>query len=71
MADWRKVSLQLALGDGRIDEKEVATLRKLFFADGKIDKSELEFLYEVKRKATSHVRSLDKLIEECEAARGD
>lgn len=70
MAEWRKVAKALALGDGRIDEKEVAILRKELFADGKIDKSELEFLYEIKRGATTTVRALDKLIEECEAARG-
>ena len=71
MADWRKVAKSLALGDGRIDEKETAVLRKELFADGKIDKSELDFLYELKRKATSNVRSFDALIAECEKARGD
>lgn len=70
MAEWRKVAMQLALGDGRIDEKEVGILRSLFFADGVIDKSELEFLHEIKRKATSSVKALDKLIEECEAKHG-
>lgn len=69
MAEWRKVAKALALGDGYIDEKEVSILRKELFADGRIDKSELEFLYELKRGAKTHVRSLDKLIEECEKAR--
>lgn len=71
MADWRKVAKALALGDGRIDERETATLRQELFADGKIDKSELDFLLELKRKATATVRSLDKLIEDCEKARGE
>lgn len=70
MAEWRKVAMELALGDGRIDEKEVGILRKLFMADGKVDRSEMEFLHEIKRKATSSVRALDKLIEECEAMQG-
>lgn len=70
MAEWRKVAKALALADGRIDEKEVAILRRELFADGKIDKSELDFLLEIKRGATTQVKALDKLIEECEAARG-
>ena len=71
MAEWRKVAKALALGDGYIDTKEVAILRKELFADGRIDKSELEFLYELKRKAKTHVKDLDKLIEECEKSRGE
>ena len=70
MADWRNVAKALALGDGKIDEKEVSILRKELFADGKIDKSEIDFLNEIKRGAKSTVKSLDKLIEECEKARG-
>ena len=71
MAEWRKVAKALALGDGRIDTKEVAILRRELFADGKIDKSELEFLYEIKRGATSQVQALDALIAECEKARAE
>jgi hypothetical protein len=69
MAEWRKVAKALALGDGYIDEKEVSILRKELFADGKIDKSELDFLYEIKRGAATVVKALDKLIEDCEKAR--
>jgi hypothetical protein len=69
MAEWRKVAKALALGDGYIDEKEVGILRKELFADGKIDKSELDFLYEIKRGAATAVKALDKLIEDCEKAR--
>jgi hypothetical protein len=68
MAEWRKVAKAFALGDGHISEKEVNVLRESLFADGKISKSELDFLTELKNEAKSHVKTLDKLIEECEKA---
>lgn len=68
MADWRKVAKAFALGDGHISEREVNILRQALFADGRISKSELEFLHELKRNAKSAVRALDALIEECEQA---
>ncbi len=68
MAEWRKVAKAFALGDGHISEKEVNVLRESLFADGKISKSELDFLTELKKEAKSHVKTLDKLIEECEKA---
>jgi hypothetical protein len=46
MAEWRKVAKAFALGDGHISEKEVNVLRESLFADGKISKSELDFLTE-------------------------
>jgi hypothetical protein len=70
MAEWRKVAKALALADGRIETREVEILRKQLFADGKIDKSELDFLYEIKRGASSQVQALDALIAECEKAQG-
>ena len=70
MAEWRKVAKAFALGDGHISEREVNILRKALFADGRIAKSELEFLHELKQSAKSAVRALDKLIEECEQAQG-
>jgi len=66
MAEWRKVAKALALGDGRIDEKEVSILRKELFADGRIDKSELAFLLEIKAGAKTAVKALDKLIEDAQ-----
>ncbi len=68
MAEWRKVAKAFALGDGHISEKEVNVLRESLFADGKISKSEFDFLTELKNEAKSHVKALDKLIEECEKA---
>lgn len=68
MADWRKTAKAFALADGHVSEKEVAILRAEIFADGKVSKSELDFLKEVKAEAKSAVKSLDLLLEECEKA---
>ncbi len=66
MADWRKTAKAFALADGHISEKEVKILRESIFEDGKVSKSEAEFLKELKAEAKTAVKSLDLLIEECE-----
>lgn len=66
MAEWRKVAKACALGDGHISEKEVAVLRTVLLADGKVSKSEMDFLNEIKAEAKTTVRALDALIEDCE-----
>lgn len=68
MAEWRKVAKAFALGDGHISQKEVVFLRQELFADGRISKSELDFLYEIKREAKTSVKLLDDLIADCEKA---
>ena len=62
MADWRKLAKALTLADGYIDTKEANILRKELFADGKIDKSELEFLSELRDQASSCVREFTQLF---------
>src|SRR5437899_2592302 len=62
MANWRNLAKAALLADGTIDEREVAIVHKEFFADGRIDRSELEFLLEVKREAQSAVPSFQKLL---------
>ncbi|HDN27658.1 MAG TPA: hypothetical protein ENG03_11300 [Thioploca sp.] len=69
MAQWRKVAKAFALGDGHISENEVNVLRKAFFADEDISKSELDFLHELKTDAKTSVKALDTLIEDCEKAK--
>jgi CRISPR/Cas system CMR subunit Cmr6 (Cas7 group RAMP superfamily) len=69
MAEWRKVAKALALTDGHIQEKEVNILREAIFKDNAISQSELDFLKELKSEAKTAVKSLDKLIEDCEAAK--
>ena len=66
MAEWRQVAKVCALGDGHISTKEVDILRKAILADGTANKSELEFLHEIKEEAKTAVQALDDLIEDCE-----
>jgi hypothetical protein len=61
MADWKKLAKAMTLADGRIDTKEVEILRKELFADKKIDKSELEFLTDLKNDASSCVQAFHDL----------
>lgn len=68
MAEWRKVAKAFVLGDGHISEKEVILLRREFFEDGHISKSELDFLHEIKKDAKTAVKLLDTLISDCEKA---
>lgn len=70
MAEWRKVAKAFALGDGHISTNEVEVLRAEFLKDGKVSKSELDFLKEIKAEAKSSVKVLDNLIQECEAKIG-
>ena len=62
MADWRKLAKALALADGRIDTKETEIIRKELYADGKIDKTELEFLCDLRRSASSVVRDFTRMV---------
>ena len=66
MAEWRQVAKVCALGDGHISNKEVDILRKVILSDNSANKSELEFLHEIKKEAKSAVQALDILIEDCE-----
>ena len=65
MANWRNLCKAALLADGTIDDREVAILRKEFFADGRIDRAELEFILEVRREARSSVPAFQKLVFEC------
>ena len=51
MADWRKLAVAALLADGIVDETEVKVLRKELWADGKIDREEVEFLIELRNAA--------------------
>ena len=62
MADWRKLSKALALADGRIDTKETDIIRKELYADGKLDRSEIEWLLDVRKSASGTVQAFDKLV---------
>lgn len=62
MAEWRKLAKALALADGRIDTKETNIIKEAIWADGKLDKSELEFLLDLKKSATSVVREFNTML---------
>jgi hypothetical protein len=62
MANWRQLAMSALLADGAIDEREVEILRKEFFADRRIDRAEMEFLLEARKKAGSCAASFEKLL---------
>ena len=62
MANWRTLCKLALLADGTIDDREVEIIRKEFFADGRIDRAELEFLLEVNRAAHAAAPSFKKLL---------
>ena len=62
MADWRKLAMRALLADNQIDDREVGILRKELFADKRIDRTELDFLLEAKKKASSAVPAFDRLL---------
>jgi uncharacterized tellurite resistance protein B-like protein len=62
MADWRKMARALALGDGRIEEREATILRREILADRKVDRDQLEFLVELRKEARSVAPSFDQFF---------
>ncbi len=62
MADWKKLAKAAILSDGHIDKKEVALIRQELLGDGKLDRSELEFLLDLRKSATSVVRDFNTLV---------
>ena len=53
---------RLALADGRIDTKETTIIKNEIWADGRLDKSELEFLLDLKKAASSVVREFNTML---------
>jgi uncharacterized membrane protein YebE (DUF533 family) len=51
MADWKKLAISAFLADGVIDDAEVKVIKKELYADGKIDRQEVEFLIELRNEA--------------------
>jgi hypothetical protein len=57
MAEWRKLSLQLVLADGIIDDEEVKILKKELWADGVITMDEVKFLIELRNLAQKKAKA--------------
>ena len=51
MANWRNLAMAALLADDKIAEKEVKVLKKELWADGKIDKDEVNFLIDLRNTA--------------------
>ena len=62
MADWRKLAKAILLADGRIDDREVAVLRKRLFAGGGIDEAGLEFMLELRGGAQGVAVAFNQLL---------
>lgn len=58
---------QNVLRDGKISTKEANWLRKMLFADGKIDDNEKKFLNRIKKAATKTSPDFEQLYQECVA----
>jgi hypothetical protein len=52
------------LAQGRIDAEEAAWLRRMLFADGKLEDEERKFLHELKGEANQVSREFEVLFEE-------
>jgi uncharacterized membrane protein YebE (DUF533 family) len=53
------------LARGRVDAEEAAWLRRMLFADGKIDDQERKFLHELRGEAKEVSREFEALFAEC------
>ncbi|HEY7156450.1 MAG TPA: hypothetical protein VH575_20955 [Gemmataceae bacterium] len=53
------------LRDGRISGREAKWLRKMLFADNKIDDNEKKLLHKIKKSLTQTSPEFDKLYHEC------
>lgn len=51
MADWKRLAKVLILAGGSIEEREADIIRKELLADGTINKSEAEFLIDLRNSA--------------------
>jgi hypothetical protein len=56
---------QNVLTDGVLDAEEARWLRKMLFADGRIDESEKKFLRELRSEARQVSREFQNLYDEC------
>lgn len=55
MADWQKLAKELVLVDGMVGERETEILRRAFLSDGAINRTEAEFLIDLRNSAPKAV----------------
>lgn len=51
MADWKRLAKTLILADGQIDDRKTDIIQREFLADGTINRSEAEFLVDLRNSA--------------------
>jgi uncharacterized membrane protein YebE (DUF533 family) len=62
MADWKKLAKNLILADGYIEEKETDIIKAEILADGVVNKSEAEFLLDLRKSAPKAVQKFHQLV---------
>jgi len=62
MADWKKLAKQLILADGYIEERETDIIKAEILADGVVNKSEAEFLIDLRRSAPKAVQKFHSFV---------
>jgi hypothetical protein len=62
MADWKRLSKSLILAGGSIEEREATILIKEFLTDGVINKSEAEFLIDLRNSASRAVQKFHEFV---------
>jgi hypothetical protein len=62
MADWKKMARDLVLADDYIEEKETEIIKKAILADGVVNKSEAEFLIDLRNHAKKAVAKFHEFV---------
>ena len=62
MADWKKLAKDLALADGYIERKEVDIIKAAILADGVVNQSEAEFLFDLRKSAPRAVQEFHQFV---------
>jgi hypothetical protein len=62
MADWKRLTKALILADGVIGEKDVEIIRREFLADSVINKSEAEFLIDLRNSSPKAVQKFHEFV---------
>jgi hypothetical protein len=62
VADWKRLTKALVLADGVIGEKDAEIIRREFLADSVINKSEAEFLIDLRNNAAKAVQKFHEFV---------
>lgn len=62
MADWKRLTKALVLADGAIGDKDAEIIRREFLADSVINKSEAEFLIDLRNSAPKAVQKFHEFV---------